>query len=137
MKIELRWAYNNLSNIMTPPYTLPMIPPIKQLLFNYFTKLVLFLIYIPDYCNLLTYKHYQKVAFFGSIFGSIIIKCYLSSFYLWIPSNILFIIYLLFVVKFVGAGTPSMVGGRPPVNFLKILIHQRNVLGRMVFRWVV
>ena len=101
MKIELRWAYNNLSNIMTPPYTLPMIPPIKPLLFNYFTKLVLFLIYIPDYCNLLTYKHYQKVAFFGSIFGSIIIKCYLSSFYLWIPSNILFIIYLLFVVKFV------------------------------------
>ena len=51
-----------------------MIPPIKPLLFNYFTKLVLFLIYIPDYCNLLTYKHYQKVAFFGSIFGSIIIK---------------------------------------------------------------
>ena len=87
-----------------------MCPPMPAVLEDTFSKVIFnciyFIIYIPEYCRLLLYKHYQKVAIFGVILGSILIQSYLLILSPLMPSFLLgkfiFLVYLGFVCKIVG-----------------------------------
>ena len=85
--------------------SLPIPPSLEDALSNIVFKWLYFLIYIPEYCRLLLYKHYQKVVLFGVICGSILIKAYLIFLSPVMPSfllgKIIFGIYLGFVLKIV------------------------------------
>ena len=85
--------------------SLPALPALEDAFSNTVFKCLYFLIYIPEYCRLLLYKHYQKVALFGVICGSILIQAYLIFLSPVMPSfllgKIIFGVYLGFVLKIV------------------------------------
>ena len=75
--------------------SLSLPPVLEDALSNAFLKFIYFLIYIPEYCRLMLYKHYQKVALFGIICSYLLIKTYLYFFiYSTVLGKIMFGLYL-------------------------------------------